>query len=403
VSGYLPIPGSPDVVAGLAAALRDEAQRVASAHERLLSLRHGTRWDSPAGRAFAAEAARLPLVLDAVAHRYAGAAAALRTFAAAFREAQRACNLAISLRERGAWRRDRYAEALARAETSGSPAELAQAPELHRLMVEGAAEVLEAERRWASARERFEEADLRCRRTLATLAQDAVTDTFDYDTVKGAARLADTVTATAGHAAMVPAWRPVATAVGATSAASGVALDTLVKVAYGEGEWGPLVEETGLGVVGFGASSLRTAALMRGLPSGAHQGPVGFAGPSRRLGAGVKAQAGANDPWQLRPVTVRPRPPSPATGPTGSSSTRLPERVRAAVRRPVDRRVTALRGEWGTATRNGADARAMLLTAWGLQAGSRAYTGAKQVNAAYERAVLARERWHREREAEQAR
>jgi hypothetical protein len=45
----------------------------------------------------------------------------------------------------------------------------------------------------------------------------------------------------------------------------------------------------------------------------------------------------------------------------------------------------------------------MLLTAWGLQAGSRVYTGGKQVNAAYERAVLARERWRQRREAEQGR
>jgi hypothetical protein len=44
----------------------------------------------------------------------------------------------------------------------------------------------------------------------------------------------------------------------------------------------------------------------------------------------------------------------------------------------------------------------MLLTAWGLQAGSRAYTGGKQVNAAYERAVLAREQWQQRREAERA-
>jgi hypothetical protein len=69
VSGYAPIPGSPDVVEGLAAALRDEAQRVASAQERLLTLRHGARWDSPAGHAFAAELARVPPVLDAVARR----------------------------------------------------------------------------------------------------------------------------------------------------------------------------------------------------------------------------------------------------------------------------------------------------------------------------------------------
>jgi hypothetical protein len=264
---------------------------------------------------------------------------------------------------------------------------------LQRLMVEGAAEVLEGERRWTSARERFEEADLHCRRALAALTQDAVTDTLGYDTAKGAGRLADAVTTNAGYAALVPVLRPLATAVGATSAASGLGIDALVKVAYGEGDWGPLVEQLGLGVVGFGTSALHTAALLRGLPTGSH-GPVGFASPSQRLRAGVKAQAEANDPWRLRPAPVRPRPSAPpAATPAAGSSTRLAERVRSTVGRPVDRRVTALRREWGTATRSGADARAMLLTAWGLHAGSRAYTGAKQVNAAHERVVLARERW----------
>jgi hypothetical protein len=45
----------------------------------------------------------------------------------------------------------------------------------------------------------------------------------------------------------------------------------------------------------------------------------------------------------------------------------------------------------------------MLLTAWGLQAGSTTYTGARKVNAAYERVTMARERWlAREHRPEQA-
>lgn len=55
--------------------------------------------------------------------------------------------------------------------------------------------------------------------------------------------------------------------------------------------------------------------------------------------------------------------------------------------------MTAARRDWATVTRNGADARAMLLTAWGLKAGAAAYTRGKQVNEAYERVELARERW----------
>ncbi len=390
MSAYPPIPGSPDVVDGLAAALRDEAQRVASAQERLLALRHAARWESPAGRAFAAELVLLPPVLDSVAQRYAGAAAALRVFASAFREAQQECNLAISLRERGIWRRDRYAEALAQAEASESPVERARVPELRRLMVEGATEVQDNEGRWVAARERFDEADRRCSRALGALVHDALTDTLDYDTVKGGARLADTVTSTAAGVGMVPAWRPAATAVGATSAAAGLLLDGVVKVAYDEGEWGPLVEELGLNAVGFAAGSLRTAAMARGLPSAAHRGPVGFSSTSSRLRHGVKAQARANDPWRLHPAPPRtPPPPRPAAGPPVP----VRERLRAAARERATRGARAARRDWAVATRNGADARAMLLTAWGLEAGSAAYTRGKQVNAAYERAEVVRERW----------
>ncbi|MDF2092512.1 hypothetical protein P0Y31_09160 [Knoellia sp. 3-2P3] len=399
MSGYLPIPGSPDVVEAVAAALRDEAQRIASTHERLLALRTHTSWDSPAGRAFAAELALLPRVLDLVAQRYAGAAAALRAFASEFREAQLECNLAISLRERGAWRRNRHAEALARAETSASPADLAQVPGLHRLMVEGAAEVLDAEGRYGVACERFDQADRRCRRALAALDHDSLTDSLQYDTIKGAGALADDVTRSAGYVALVPVWAPAAKAVGATSAAAGLLLDGMVKVAFDEGDWGPMVEEFGLGVLGFGAASLRTAGLARGLPSAAHRGPSGFASSSQRLRAGVKEQATANDPWRVGPARVRP----PQRSLPAAGALPLGGRVKREVRGRVDRTVKGLRGDWGVATRNGADARAMLLTAWGLKAGSTTYTGAKKVNAAYERVMMARERWLvRERRPAQA-
>lgn len=239
MSAYPPLPGSPDVVEGLAAALRDEAQRVASAQERLLAVRDGAHWDSPAGRAFAAAVALLPPVLDSVAQRYAGASAALRTFAAAFRDAQQECSLALTLRERAIWRRDRYAEALALAEGSESPVERTRVPELQRLMVEGAAEVLESERRWTAARARFDEADLRCSRALGALVRDALTDTPAYDTVKAGTRLADAVTSNAAYLALVPAWHGPATAVGATSAATGFLLDGIGKARLRRGRVGP--------------------------------------------------------------------------------------------------------------------------------------------------------------------
>jgi hypothetical protein len=386
--GYGPISGSPDVVEGLAAALRDEAQRVASAQERLLALRRGSGWDSPAGRAFTAEVAQLPPVLDAVAQRYAGAAAALREFAGAFREAQEECNLALTLRERGVLRRDRYLEALGSAETSELPQEQARVPDLQRLMVEAAGEVLDNERRWSAARKRFDEADRRCSGVLGSLVHDALTDSLQYDTVKGAARLADSVAVDAAWAAMVPPWRPVATAVGATATATGFLLDGVVKVAYDEGEWSTLAEEAALDAAGFATGALRTGALARGL-SGRAQGPVGFGSTGERLGLGLRAEARDSVPWRVRPTPEVTRPPNPSPG-----AARLPlgQRVRAGARERALRPVRAARADWASATRSGADARTMLLTAWGLKAGTTVYTRGKQADEAWERLELLRER-----------
>ncbi|SES48754.1 hypothetical protein SAMN05216199_0187 [Pedococcus cremeus] len=389
--GYAPIPGSPDVVEGFAAGLRAEAQRVASAQERLLALRHGSRWDSPAGRAFAAEVVALPPVLDAVAQRYAGAAAALREFACAFREAQQECNLAITLRERGLLRRDRYLEALGRAETSELPQERARVPELQRLMVEAAGEVLDNERRWCAARKRFDEADRRCSRLLGGLAHDSLTDSLQYDTVKGAARLSDSVSANAACAALVPTWRPVAVAVGATATASGFLLDGVVKVAYDEGQWSTLAEEAALDTVGFATGALRAGALARGL-SGKTQGPVGFSSAGDRLRHGLASEARDGVPWRVRPApkaTTPPNPPPgapPGTPPGAYRPLPLRQRVRAAARERAMRPVRAARADWASATRSGADARTMLLTAWGLKGGTTAYTRGKQVNQAWEKA-----------------
>jgi hypothetical protein len=396
MSGLIPLPGSPDVVEGVAAALRDEAQRVASAHERLLLVRQGATWDSPAGRAFAAQVAQLPPVLDAVARRYAGAAAVLRVFAVAFREAQDECTAAITLRERGVLRRDRFAEALAAAESSASPDELARVPVLRELMAQGAGEVLDSERRYVAARHRFDEADQRCRRSLEALGRDVLTDSWQYNGLKGAATVGDSVAATAGYAALFPPWRPAATVVSVNAGAVGTAAHGLVKLAYDEGSWAPLIEGGVLGMVGFSAQSLRAASVARGLPTAAHEGPTGFAGPGRRLLAGIKSHGATNDPWKLPPAPARPA--RPATAVTGRPRPPWRERARATARRQADRKLKPFRDDWGVASHNGADARAMLQTAWGLQAGRTLYEKGTEVNDAYERVAVARERWqHRRR------
>ena len=380
MSGYLPIPGSADVIDGLAAALRDEAQRIGSAQDRLLALRSRARWASPAGRAFSAQIRELPPVLSAVADRYAAAAAALRAFACEFREAQSECSLAITLRERGIIRRDRFAEAVAAAEASTSPAELARVATLRELMAQGAGEVLAAERAYLTAMERFERADARCAGALRALADDRLADTWQYDTIKTAAGLATSAASAASLVALVPVCRPAAGAVATTAGGLGLGLDAMVKVAYDEGEWRPIVEGVALSAVGLGAGSLRQAARARGLPSPLHEGPVGFGSPGRRLAAGARAHAAA---------AGHSAPPGPARAEELAGLG--PESLRRRAQDALARKVAAAQNDWRVATRNGADARAMLLTAWGLRAGAATYTTGKQVNDAYERAVLARE------------
>lgn len=378
--GYLPIPGSADVIDGLAAALRDEAQRIGSAQDRLLALRSRARWASPAGRAFSAQIRELPPVLSAVADRYAAAAAALRAFACEFREAQSECSLAITLRERGIIRRDRFAEAVEAAEASTSPAELARVATLRELLAQGAGEVLAAERAYLTAMERFERADARCAGALRTLADDRLADTWQYDTIKTAAGLATSAASAASLVALLPVCRPAAGAVATTAGGLGLGLDAMVKVAYDEGEWQPIVEGVVLSAVGLGAGSLRQAARARGLQSPLHEGPVGFGSPGRRLAAGTRAHAAA---------AGHSAPPGPARAEELAGLG--PESLRRRAQDALARKVAAAQNDWRVATRNGADARAMLLTAWGLRAGAATYTTGKQVNDAYERAVLARE------------
>ncbi len=266
---------------------------------------------------------------------------------------------------------------MAAAEASTSPAELARVSTLRELMAQGAAEVLAAERAYLAAMERFERADARCAGALRALADDRLSDSWQYDTIKTAADLATSAASAASLVALVPVCRPAAGAVATTAGGLGLGLDAIVKVAYDEGEWQPIVEGVALSAVGLGAGSLRQAARARGLPSPLHEGPVGFGSPGRRLAAGARVQAAAA---------------GPGLSPAGSSrGTRGlgPESLRRRAQDALARKVAAAQNDWRVATRNGADARAMLLTAWGLRAGAATYTTGKQVNDAYERAVLA--------------
>jgi hypothetical protein len=189
---------------------------------------------------------------------------------------------------------------------------------------------------------------------------------------------------------MIPPCRPVATVVSVNAGALGTFSRALVKLAYDEGEWAPLMEAGALSMVGFSAGSLRAASVARGLPAAAQEGPARFVGSGQRLMAGIKTHGAANDPWKLPSAVVRPAraAASAAEGPRSP----LRERAREQLRRRADRGLRPFRDDWAVASRNGADARLMLQTAWGLQAGRTAYEKGKQVNAGYERVVIAQER-----------
>lgn len=222
MSGYLPIPGSPDVVEGVAAALRDEAGRIDSAQSDLRASEPG-----PGGAALQG------------------------------------------------WR-----------SRTGSPScRPSWVP-------------------WPTGmpppRPRFEQADRRCARALGALLDDMLADTWQYDTVKGAGALGHGVADTAGLVGLVPFCKTVSGAVGATAAGVALGADLTVKLAYGEGEWRPLVGDAVLRAVGFGAGSLRQASRARGLPSAAHEGPTGFGTGQERLAAGIRAHAKESNPWRLR-------------------------------------------------------------------------------------------------------
>jgi hypothetical protein len=379
------------VVEGLATALRDEAIRIGSAQARLAMVRSGSRWDSPAGRAFAARVTELPPLLGAVAERYVGAAAVLRVFAAEFREAQDACTRAILLRERGIIRRDRFGEAMAQAELSDAPAEQARVPELRALMVQGAAEVLEQEQLYRRAQERFREADQRCARSLGALLDDALTDSWQYDTVKGTASVARSTAETAGLLALVPGFKPAAGVAASGAAGLGLAADTVLWAAYQEGALEPLVTEAALGMVGVGAGVLRNGARLGAPPSAAHSGPSELLTPRARIAGGMRAQIKQANPWPPREVSSPGGSGGAGAVATGRSHV-APRSLGDRARRAVDLRLAAVRGDWNLATRNGADARAMLLTAYGLHAGRTVYDKAPQVTDAFERAQRLRER-----------
>lgn len=376
MSTYPPLPGSPQVVEALAAALAQEAGRIGAAHTVLLAIRAGAVWDSPAGAAFEERVQRLPRVLDAVARRYAGSAAVLHGFAAELRDAQAQCAAAIRLREEGAAVRDRFGERLVLAEQSGSPVELLEVPHLRARMAAGAQQVLAAEQGYRHARERFEAADRRCAQSLRALGEDSLGDPWHYDALNVGVTASRAVSATAGWAAAVPSpFSAQLAGVSLSAAASGLALEAGVMAAYGDGDLRELA-----GAAGAFAAARVSAGLAHGARAGA-AGGAGVRGPSAYLTPGQRFTIGFTSQVQAfagkAPVNA-----ARARGGTAARPT-----YRRGVRGHVDRgrdllvarARRAVLDDLAIATRNGPVAQRMMLSSKAIDAGLGARRGAENI------------------------
>ena len=259
-----PLPGDSGTVHALADRLAGQGELLLALASTLGGLGDPSTatWDSPAGAAFAARARTAASLLVSVGRRYAVSAVALRPLAAAIAEAQHDVSWAV----------DEHADAVPRAgdlgnrrvmaQDSADPAQRATAAHLHRQEVEQLERVQRAERRHASAWQRYSEADRRCATVLHGLVQDGIDDSRAYDALTGLSRGAGAVGSVAGIFAMVPALKPLGVVAGVCDGLQ-VATDTVVKVGYGDGDWGSIALTAATSTIGPASAVLKRGGLAR--------------------------------------------------------------------------------------------------------------------------------------------
>lgn len=170
-----PIEGNADSVRRLAAALSGGAARLSAINDVLVGIKAGASWDSPAGEAFETKVCESPPVIDALIHRYAGSAAAMRTFAEVLESAQA--------------RAVRAGEAYLRAWSDHQALEVqldmhvddpVARTDIERRQREALSRMQESEHAHASAWDDFREADRVLARRLRSLADDILDDSWHY-------------------------------------------------------------------------------------------------------------------------------------------------------------------------------------------------------------------------------
>ncbi len=171
-----PLPGDPGAVRALARSLRATGARLDAIARTVGRLRPAATWEGCAGEAFTARIGDVPLVVAAVAARFAGAAAPLLALADVMEEAQAVIGAAVHDDDAAAHAyvalEDRVALLVAAGRTEEDPDVLV----LRHLQREQVAEQVRARARHAAAAERFREADARAARVLRGLALDDIAD-----------------------------------------------------------------------------------------------------------------------------------------------------------------------------------------------------------------------------------
>lgn len=253
-----PIEGDPDSVRALAATLTSGAARLASVNSVLVGIKAGASWDSPAGELFEAAVRESPPVIDALIDRYAGAAAALRSFAASLEEAQALARSASAARHEAHDEHRRLEECAVAAQADPVTSE-----QVRRRQGEAMARMMAAEQQHDRAWDAFTRADRHLAARLRTLADDILDDPWHYTAFAKADEMSQELSA-------IPPVARRASFVGvlaATGDAAGLASQVGLLMIYGEGSWKQLGINTGARVAGVGARGLRTGALAGSAPA----------------------------------------------------------------------------------------------------------------------------------------
>ncbi|WP_353950415.1 hypothetical protein V6K52_12320 [Knoellia sp. S7-12] len=267
-----PVEGNTESINSLAASLTSGAAKLSSINAVLVNIKAGASWDSPAGEVFEQRVRESPPLLDALVHRYAGAAAALRVFATEHGKAQDVAQQAIASN-----RLERAAYATLDVQMTARM----DAGQTWDDLLSEQNKVLErmgtAQRQHAHAWERFERADRLLARQLRALADDILDDSWHYTALTEVQGFSQGLSSLPAPVKKMPVLGQVLLVSDAVNTLSQVA----IRVFYDEGSWKDIGINTAANVTVLGAASLKSGALAASRPlSGLADGKRAYLGES---------------------------------------------------------------------------------------------------------------------------